>query len=306
MKKDIQVGNNKYLKKVKVERTLFETLFRISMIMSGLVLFVIIFFIFISGIPAIKEYGFIEMITSGVWAPNANPKQFGLLYMILTTILTTFLSLLIAIPVGILSAAYLSKMAKPKIRNFIMFFVELLAGIPSVIFGFFILKTLVAFIYETNKHIEGVSGNSMLAAIVVLALMSLPTIITVSVTSLDAVNKSYNEASLALGANKIQTIFKVEVRAARLGIMASIVLGAGKVIGETMAVMLVAGNGINMPTNLLLPVRTLTANIATEMSYASGLHQSALYATGIILFILIMILNYTLLVVIKRGDTNNA
>lgn len=244
------------------------------------------------------------MITSGEWSPNANPAQFGLLYMILTTIFTTILALLIAIPIGIFSAAYLSKMAKPKVRNFIMTFVELLAGIPSVIFGFFILKTLVAFIYETNKHVEGVSGNSMLAAVVVLALMTLPTIITVSVTSLDAVNKSYNEASLALGANKIQTIFKVELRAARLGIMASIVLGAGKVIGETMAVMLVAGNGVNMPTNLLLPVRTLTANIATEMSYASGLHQSALYATGIILFILIMILNFILLIVIKRGGKN--
>ena len=146
----------------------------------------------------------------------------------------------------------------------------------------------------------------MLAAVVVLALMSLPTIITVSVTSLDAVQKSYSEASLALGANKIQTIFKVDLRAARLGVMASIVLGAGKVVGETMAVMLVAGNGVNLPTNLLLPIRTLTANIATEMSYASGLHQSALYATGIILFILIMILNYVLLVVIKRGDINNA
>lgn len=288
------------------KRIVFESLYKLSAVIAGLILIVIIGFIFKSGIPALGEYGFFKMLTSSDWSPNANPAQYGLLYMILATLVTTFFSLLISIPIGVLSAAYLSKIASKKIKQTIMFFVEILAGIPSVIFGFFILKTLVKIIYDSGKHIEGVSGNSMLAAIAVLALMALPTIISVSVTALDAVDKSYNEASLALGANKIQTIFKVDVRAARLGIMASIVLGAGKVIGETMAVMLVSGNAVNMPSNLLFPIRTLTANIATEMSYASGTHQSALYATGIILFIIIMILNYVLLVVIKKGGVKNA
>ncbi|MDL2211376.1 phosphate ABC transporter permease subunit PstC [Erysipelotrichaceae bacterium OttesenSCG-928-M19] len=293
-------------KKSEKKRLLFESLYRLSVIFSGLILFIIIIFIFASGFPALKEYGFFEMILNKEWSPNATDPQFGLLYMVLATIISTLLSLLIAIPIGVLSAAYLSKMAPKKIKKTIMFFVEILAGIPSVIYGFFILKTLVKIIYDNGKYIEGVSGNSMLAAIAVLALMSLPTIITVSVTSLDAINKSYDEASYALGANTIQTIFKVDLRAARLGIMSAIVLGAGKVIGETMAVMLVSGNAINFPGNLLEPVRTLTSNIATEMAYASGLHQSALYATGIILFILIMILNYILLVVIKRGGTSDA
>ena len=297
---------NKHKKKAKVEANIFETLFRLSMILSGLILFVIIFFIFISGVPALRDYGFIEMITSSNWAPSANPQQFGLLYMILGTLVSTFFAMLVAIPIGVLCAVFLSKMANKKLRKSIMFFVEILAGVPSVIIGFFVLKTVVSLIYELNQHTPGVSGSSLLAAIVVLTLMSLPTIITVTVTSLDAVNKSYNEASLALGANKIQTIFKVELRAARHGIMAAIVLGAGRVIGETMAVMLVAGNAVNMPVDLLMPFRTLTANIATEMNYASGLHQSALYATGIILFIFIMILNLVLLFVIKRGDANNA
>ena len=288
------------------QRVFFENLYRISAIVASSFLLIIIAFIFISGLPALMEYGLFEMVSNGQWAPNASPAHFGLLYMILATLVTTFISLFISVPIGIFSAAYLSKIATKKVKKTIMFFVEILAGIPSVIYGFFILTTLVKFIYDQGKHIEGVAGNSMLAAVVVLAIMALPTIITISVTALDATDKSYNEASLALGANKIQTIFKVDVRAAFQGIMAAIVLGAGKVVGETMAVMLVAGNAINFPGNLLDPVRTLTANIATEMAYASGLHQSSLYATGIILFVIIMILNYVLLVVIKKGGVGNA
>ncbi|MEG0283497.1 MAG: phosphate ABC transporter permease subunit PstC [Erysipelotrichales bacterium] len=292
------------LNKNKIKQFIFEKIYLLSAILAALFLVVIILFILSSAIPAFKEYGFIKMLFSFDWSPGADPQQFGLASMILSTIVTTIIALGIAVPVGILCAVFLSKMATSKLKASLLFIVELLASIPSVVFGFFILKTLVKVIYDSNMHVYGVSGNSMLAAIVVLALMTLPTIISVSTTALDAVDKSYMEASLALGANKIQSIFKVDIRAARNGIMASVVLGAGKVIGETMAVMLVSGNAINNPDNLLQPIRTLTANIATEMAYASGTHQAALYATGIILFIMIMILNYILLVVMKRGDAN--
>lgn len=288
-----------------IKKHFFEKIYLLSAILASVILLVIIGFIFVLGLPAFMEFGFFKMLFSGNWSPNASPPQFGLLYMILATILTTLISLLIAIPLGLLVAAYLSKIAKPKVKKSIMFFVELLAGIPSVIFGFFILKTLVGLIYELNKHTQGISGNSMLAAIAVLAFMSLPTIISVSVSALDTVDKSYSEASLALGANKIQSIFKVDFRVARQGLLSAIILGAGKVIGETMAIMLVSGNAVALPDNLLLPIRTLTANIATEMSYASGLHESALYATGIILFIFIMILNVILLLIIKKGGAKN-
>ncbi|WP_423363194.1 phosphate ABC transporter permease subunit PstC [Mycoplasma sp. P36-A1] len=294
------------MKNRQLKGTIFETLFKISALLAAIILIVIIGFIFVSGFPAMKEYGFFQMILNGRWAPDASPQSFGLLKMILATFATTILSLVIAVPIGILCSLYLSKIATPKLKSFVMFFVELLAGIPSVIFGFFILKTLVKFIYDNFYYIHGVVGNSLLAAVAVLTLMSLPTIISISVSALDAVDKSYKEASLALGANEIQTMFKVDLKAAKTGIFSAIVLGAGKVIGETMAVMLVSGNAVNNPSNLLYPVRTLTSNIATEMGYASGLHQNALYATGIILFILIMILNLILLYVMKKGGAKNA
>lgn len=294
------------MKNRQVKGKIFEALFRISAVIAAIILIVIIGFIFVSGFPAIKDYGFFDMIFNSRWAPDAKPAAFGLSYMILATFATTLLSLIVAVPVGILCSLYLSKMATPKLKQGVMFFVELLAGIPSVIFGFFVLRTIVKGIYDYFYQIHGVVGNSMLAAVVVLALMSLPTIISISVSALDAVDKSYKEASLALGANNIQTMFKVDLRAAKTGIFSAIVLGAGKVIGETMAVMLVSGNAVTMPGNILFPIRTLTANIATEMGYASGLHQSALYATGIILFILIMILNFVLLIIMKKGGANNA
>ncbi|MDR1781697.1 MAG: phosphate ABC transporter permease subunit PstC [Bacilli bacterium] len=288
------------------KQVFFETLYKLSIIFASLLLLLIIIFIFLEGFPALREYGFIKMIFNGEWQPTAKNPSFGLLYMILSTVVSTILSLLISIPIGILSSVCLVRMVNAKIKNIIMFIVEILAGIPSVIVGFFVLKTVVSFLYDHFYYMVGVSGNSMLAAIFVLALMSLPTIITVCVNSLEAVDPMYTEASLGLGANKIQTIYKVELRAARSGIFAAIVLGAGRVIGETMAVMLVSGNAINLPKNLLEPTRTLTSNIATEMSYASGLHQNALYASGIILFIMIMIINIVLLVLLNKGGVDNA
>ena len=284
----------------------FETLYKLSIIFASLLLLLIIIFIFIQGMPALREYGLFEMIFNGKWQPTANNPSFGLGFMILATLVTTILSLLIAIPVGILSSVCLVRLVSNKIKNIIMFIVEILAGIPSVIIGFFVLKTFVSFLYKHFSHDSGVSGNSLLAAVFVLALMSLPTIITVCVKALEAVDPMYTEASFGLGANKIQTIYKVELKAAKSGIIAAVVLGTGRVIGETMAVMLVSGNAVNPPIDLLKPTRTLTANIATEMSYASGLHQSALYASGIILFVMIMIVNIVLLVLLNKGGVDNA
>ncbi|MDR3214682.1 MAG: phosphate ABC transporter permease subunit PstC [Bacilli bacterium] len=294
------------MKKYLNKQLFFETLYKLSIIFASLLLLLIIIFIFFEGVPALKEYGVFKMLFNMSWQPTAHEPSFGLSKMILATIISTLLSLLIAIPIGLLSSVCLVRLVSRKIKNIIMFIVEILAGIPSVIVGFFVLKTIVAFLYQHFYMNIGVSGNSMLAAVFVLALMALPTIITITVKALEAVNPMYTEASLGLGANKIQTIYKVELKAAKSGIMAAIVLGAGRVIGETMAVMLVSGNAINISSNLLLPTRTLTANIATEMSYASGLHQSALYASGIVLFIMIMLINITLLIILNKGGGDNA
>jgi len=294
------------MKEKNITGIIFENFFKIAAIFTGIVLFVIVGFIFLRAWPALSQYGIFNMIFNSRWQPTANEPSFGIGYMVLATFATTLLSLLISVPVGIMSSLYLSKMASPQVKRVVMFFVQLLAGIPSVVFGFFVLRTYVAFMNHHFEQVVGRSGNSLSAGVIVLALMSLPTIISLSVSALDATNKSYKEASYALGANQIQTIFKVDLRAAKTGIFSSIVLGAGRAIGETMAVILVIGNSINLPDSLFVPIRTLTAGIATEMGYASGMHSSALFAIGVILFILIMILNFSLLLIMKKGGVESA
>ena len=294
------------MKEKNLQGKIFENLFRIASVFTGIILVVIVGFILMRAWPALTQYGLFRMVFNTRWQPTANDPSFGIGYMVLATFATTLLSLVISVPVGIMTSLFLSKMASPQVKRVVMFFVQLLAGIPSVVFGFFVLRTYVAFMNHHFEQVPGRFGNSLSAGVIVLALMSLPTIISLSVTALDAVNKSYKEASYALGANLIQTIFKVDLRAAKTGIFSSIVLGAGRAIGETMAVILVIGNSINAPTSLFIPIRTLTAGIATEMGYASGMHSSALFAIGIILFILIMILNFSLLMIMKRGGVESA
>ncbi|MFA6075524.1 MAG: phosphate ABC transporter permease subunit PstC [Negativicutes bacterium] len=248
-------------------------------------LLVIIAFLLIKGLPAIGKIGLWDFLTGSDWNPSNN--LFGILPMIAATLLSSAGALIISVVIGVLTAVYLAELANAAVARWLRFAIELLAGIPSVVFGFFGLIIIVPFI----DRIAGGGGNSLLAAIIILSMMILPTIVSISEVSLRAVPREYKEGSLALGATRIQTIFRVLLPAAGSGVAAAVMLGLGRAIGETMAVILVSGNSPIMPGSIFDRVRTMTANIALEMGYASGLQQEALFATGVVLFVFIMIIN---------------
>jgi len=249
------------------------------------ILVVITVFIFEEGTPIMFKYGFRKFLLGLDWYPTE--KSFGLLPMIVGSLAVTFGALIIGVPLGLACAVFLTEFSSRRWRRILKPVIELLAGIPSVVYGFIGVVILVPFIRTTL----GGPGLSVLAASIILGIMILPTIISISIDSLQAVPPSYREGSLALGTTRWQTTRMVMIPAARSGIIASIVLGMGRAIGETMAVIMVAGNAVSIPGSPLAPVRTLTSNIALEMGYASGEHRQALFATGVILFIIIMILN---------------
>jgi phosphate transport system permease protein len=249
------------------------------------ILLVITLFIFKEGTPIMFKYGFKNFLLGTDWYPTE--QSFGLLSMIIGSIMVTIGSLFIGIPFGLACAIFLTEFSTKRIRQIIKPIIELLAGIPSVVYGFMGVIILVPFIREKF----GGPGFSVLAASIILGIMILPTIISISIDSLQAVPRSYREGSIALGATKWQTTKMVTLPAAKSGIIASIILGMGRAIGETMATIMIAGNAVMIPHSILDPVRTLTSNIALEMGYASGEHRQALFATGVILFIIIMILN---------------
>lgn len=254
-------------------------------------------YLVISGIPAIKEIGIFDFLFGQEWKSTAAEPKFGILPFILTSIYGTAGAILIGTPIGFFTAVYLAKLAPIKVRNVVSAAIGLLAGIPSVVYGFVGMIVLVPAI----RNIFNIpDGSGLLAAIIVLSVMVLPSIIKVSITALEAVPKEYEEASLALGATKVETCFKVSVPAARSGITAAIVLGVGRAIGEAMAVMMVSGNAPNMPS-LFESVRFLTTAVASEMSYASGLQRQALFSIALVLFLFIMIINAALNFFIKRG-----
>ena len=264
----------------------------------GFVLFISVYLI-ISGVPAIRQIGLTKFLFGKTWAPTATAMEasYGILPFILTSIYGTAGAVLIGVPVGLMTAVFLAKVAPPRVASVIHTAVELLAGIPSVVYGLVGMIVLVPAIRDAF-HLS--SGACLLAAIVVLSIMILPSIINVSETSLKAVPREYEEASLALGATEIETIFRVSIPAARSGIATAIVLGVGRAIGEAMAIIMVAGNVANMPS-LLGTVRLLTTGIAMEMSYASGLHREALFAIGLVLFVFIMIVNLLFNYISKKG-----
>lgn len=268
-----------------------KNVFMISALISVISLLLIIGFVFYKGLTPFlfKGYSFIEFITGSEWVPSAD--SFGISSMVAASILATIGALLIGVPVGILTAVFIAEVAPKKLAKIISPAVELLAGIPSVLYGVFGLAVIVPTIQSIFKLPK---GQSLLAVIIVLAVMMLPTIISVSETAIRAVPKAYKEGSLALGASKIETIFKVVLPAAKSGILAAVVLGIGRALGETMAVILVAGNSPVMPSSLMDSVRPLTTNIALEMGYAFGTHQEMLFATGVVLFTFILILNIVL------------
>ena len=287
------------MKKKKLLENIIHGIFLIlGLITVGCVLMITVYLI-ISGIPAIKEIGLIDFLFGKEWAPSADDPKYGILPFILTSIYGTAGSILIGVPIGFFSAVCLSKVASKRVRNVVESAVNLLAGIPSVVYGLVGMLVLVPAIREIFNIPD---GASLLAAIVVLAVMILPSIIKVSITALDAVPKEYEDASLALGATPTETYFKVSVQAAKSGIAAAVVLGVGRAIGEAMAVMMVAGNVANMPS-LFQSVRFLTTAVASEMSYASygSLQRDALFSIALVLFLFIMLINATLNFFLKRN-----
>jgi phosphate transport system permease protein len=266
----------------------------VSATVSFVVLLAIAVFIFKDGLPAFKEIGFFEFIFGTVWRPGQ--EEYGILTMIVGSVVVTIGSLILAVPLGIACAILLAEVAPFKVRQFLRPAVELLVGIPSVVYGLVGLVLLVPAIREIAGN-----GFSVLAASIVLMAMVLPTIISISEDSIRAVPHSYKEGALALGATRWQTIWRVLLPAAKSGIGASIVLGMGRAVGETMAMIMVIGNSIVFPKTPFDPARTLTGNIAVEINYATGVHESALFATGIVLFIFILLLNSIAVITLKRG-----
>jgi phosphate transport system permease protein len=266
-----------------------EKLIRIGLLVVAFsavsILIVITVFIFSEGTPIMFRYGVKKFLLGLDWYPSE--KSYGLLPMIVGSLFVTLGAMAIGVPFGLACAVFLTEFSPKRLRRVIKPVIELLAGIPSVVYGFIGVVILVPFIRETL----GGPGLSVLAASIILGIMILPTIISISVDSLEAVPRTYREGSIALGATRWQTTRMVMIPAARSGIVASIILGMGRAIGETMAVIMIAGNAAEIPHSVLDPVRTLTSNIALEMGYAAGEHREALFATGVILFIIIMILN---------------
>jgi phosphate transport system permease protein len=291
----MDVSRNKKMR--DIFEKIMEKIFLFCAFAAVLSVAVITVYIFAKGSPVIAKIGLWSFISGTEWMPQA--EIFGILPMIIASIFGTFGAVAIGVAVGLFTAIFLAEIAPDWLVKVFKPCIELLAGIPSVVYGFFGLIVIVPLI---SKYLGG-AGNSLLAVIFILSVMILPTIINISETSIRGVPQSYKEGSLALGATHIQTIFKVIIPAARSGIVASIVLGVGRAIGETMAVILVAGNSPLIPNSLTDRVRTITANIAMEMGYAAGLHQEALFACGVVLFVFIMVLNIILNVVIyNKGD----
>ncbi len=285
-------------------RNITEKIMSVIFVVCGMISIVAVVgisaYMIISGLPAIKEIGLVDFLFGEVWKSTASEPLFGILPFILSSICATFGAILIGVPIGLLMSVFLSKIASPKLASSVRPAVELLAGIPSVVYGLVGMIVLVPLIMD----VFGVkSGSTLFAAIVVLAIMILPSIVSVSENALNAVPKKFEEASLALGATKIETIFKVSIPSAKSGITAGIVLGIGRAIGEAMAVMMVAGNVANMP-KLFGSVRLLTTAISSEMSYASGLQKQALFSIGLVLFVFIMIINVVLNTLLKGGSKN--
>lgn len=278
----------------KQKEKLFGILFLASSFLSVLSVIAIIVFVFSKGLQPFlgnDSYSFVDFISGMRWNPGSD--VYGVFYMIIGSVLATLGAIVIGVPVGLMTAVFIAELAPKKIAAMIKPAIELLAGIPSVIYGAFGLGVVVPLITKVSPTKQ---GESLLAVIIVLSIMVLPTIISLSEASIRAVPKSYKEASQGLGASKMQTIFKTIIPAAKSGILTATVLGIGRAIGETMAVMMIAGNPIGgLPNSIWSKIRPLTTNIAMEMGYASGRHQDMLFATGVILFLFIMVINFTLI-----------
>ena len=288
------------IKTAKRGKKLLENAMHLLFLLLGLItvgcVLLITVYLVLSGIPVIRKIGLVNFLFNPRWESTAAEPSFGILPFILTSVYGTAGAIVLGVPIGFLTAVYISKIAPPKIRGLLESAVSLLAGIPSVVYG---LVGMLVLVPGIRKLFHLPDGASLLAAIIVLAVMILPSIIKVSVTALNAVPREYEDASLALGATPVETYFRVCVPAAKSGIAAAVVLGVGRAIGEAMAVMMVSGNVANMP-GLFQSVRFLTTAVASEMSYSSGLQQQALFSIALVLFLFIMLINGLLNFFLKR------
>lgn len=303
------LGNRK--NKSAVEE-IAQVIFTLCAFLAILAVISITVYMVINGTPALFQVGIREILFGTAWKPTAENPSFGILYVILTSIIGTALAVLLGVPIGILTAVFLAETAPRKLAALMKPAVELLAGIPSVVYGLLGLMILNPLMYKLELAIfkgsdthQFTGGANLLSAVIVLAIMILPTVINISESAIRAVHPSLKSASLALGASRIQTIFKVILPAAKSGIITAVVLGVGRAIGEAMAITLVSGSSVNMP----LPfnsVRFLTTAIVAEMGYASGLHRQVLFTIGLVLFVFIMIINITLNSILKKGEREDA
>ena len=289
-----------------------QVIFTLCAFLAILAVISITVYMVINGTPALFQVGIRGILFGTAWKPTAENPSFGILYVILTSIIGTALAVLFGVPIGILTAVFLAETAPRKLAALVKPAVELLAGIPSVVYGLLGLMILNPLMYKLELAIfkgsdthQFTGGANLLSAVIVLAIMILPTVINISESAIRAVHPSLKSASLALGASHIQTIFKVILPAAKSGIITAVVLGVGRAIGEAMAITLVSGSSVNMP----LPfnsVRFLTTAIVAEMGYASGLHRQVLFTIGLVLFVFIMIINITLNSILKKGEREDA
>ncbi len=280
----------------KVKESIMHVLFLICACVSILAVVLICVYLFANGIPAMAEIGFTDFLFGTKWKPSSG--SYGIFPMIIGSILVTGIAIIIGVPIGILCAVFMSHYCPKKLYRFVKPAINLLAGIPSIVYGFFGLVVIVPIM----KDLVGGSGKSLLTAGILLGIMILPTVIKTTEASLNAVPRSYYEGALALGATHERSVFFASLPAAKSGILAAVILGVGRAIGETMAVILVAGNQTILPKSITSGIRTMTSNIVIEMGYAGGLHREALIATGVVLFVFILIINLCFSALKRRKD----
>ncbi|MGN1125925.1 MAG: phosphate ABC transporter permease subunit PstC [Ruminococcus sp.] len=279
-----------------VKEKLMKIVFLLCACISIIAVIIICLFIFANGVPAVSEIGFFDFIFGTHWKPSSG--EFGIFPMIVASIYVTAGAIIIGVPIGLLTAVFLAKYCPKRLYKVIKPLINLLASIPSIVYGFFCLVVVVPIIQELTNT----SGKGILTASILLGIMILPTIINTSESSIRAVPDMYYEGALALGATKERSIFKTVIPAAKSGIMSGIILGIGRAIGETMAVVMIAGNTPIMPKGITSSVRTLTSNIVMEMAYSSGLHQKALIATAMVLFVFILIINICFSIIVRKKE----
>jgi len=283
--------------KTKSFESFMKSLFLLSATVAIIAIILICVFIFAGGVPFIAEYGLFNFLFGTKWKPSDIPATYGILPMILGSVYVTIGAVILGVPIGVLTATYLAKFCNKKFYKFLKSCINLMAGIPSIVYGFFALTLIVPIM----RNLIGGTGMNMITASILLGIMILPTIIGMSEASIRAVPEIYYEGSVALGASHERAVMSVMLPAAKSGILSSIILGIGRAIGETMAVILIAGNQARIPTDITKGVRTLTTNIVMEMAYAADTHREALIATAVVLFVFILIINGTFSIIKRRG-----